>query len=139
MVACVREGGGRRKACSANVNHAMNRRFCLKHVCGCLFSNAIPSYHLQSNDESQSMNGIINCNFALGLGRFYIRRPQHFWTPSPTLCLQNLYCLSANLLHFPHPFFANVIYGSPLAKPGYDVKYPMKLSSLFYVYFVRKL
>ena len=48
---------------------------------------------------------------------FHIRRQQKcgIFGPLSILCLQNLYCLSANLGHFltpPSPFCANVIYGS---------------------------
>ena len=46
----------------------------------------------------------------------YMTCRKMFYPLSP-LCPQNLYCLSANLIHFltPSPFSADVIYGSRLA------------------------
>ena len=53
--------------------------------------------------------------------------------PLPPLWPQNLFCLSANLVHFltpPSPFCADVIYGSPSVSPHSLLSTIMKSSGV---------
>ena len=61
----------------------------------------------------------------------HIWRPHIFGVVWPPPGPQNLYCLSANLLHFlsPSPFSADVIHGSPFVRARYTSRSNLRILS----------